>query len=165
MRKKILESEAPPSQGVRRQNWVDLRSIAAVEVTSEDPEYPIESAFDPEGGQGWRASRPGEQQIRIIFDHPLPVRRIQLLFREPESERTQEFTLRWASAVGGPTREIVRQQWSFSPAGATTELEDYTVNLDHVAVLEMRIQPDLLRTDVIASLSAWRVASRDDGER
>jgi outer membrane receptor protein involved in Fe transport len=42
---------------------------------------------------------------------------------------------------GGPEKKIVRQQWNFSPAGSTTEIEDYAVDLDGVSVLELAIQP------------------------
>jgi hypothetical protein len=83
---------------------------------------------------------------------------IQLRFSETECERTQEFTVRWLSAAGGPPTEIVRQQWNFSPAGSTTEVEDYAVDLDGVAVLELAIRPDLGRRDVVATLAAWRLA-------
>ena len=41
-----------------------------MEVTSEDPSFPIESAFGSNAGPGWRASQGGEQQIRVIFDNP-----------------------------------------------------------------------------------------------
>ena len=57
-------------------------------------------------------------------------RQIQLHFLEPAFDRLQEFTVRWLAADGGQSKEIVRQQWNFSPAGSTTELEDYEVNLD-----------------------------------
>ena len=68
-------------------------------------------------------------------------------------ERTQEFTLRWAPAAGGSTREIVRQQWNFSPTGATTEIEDHVVDLDGVSVLELGIQPDVDRRGAVATLA------------
>ena len=140
------------------QAWLELEQIATVEVTSEDPDFPIESVFNSMTGQGWRASHGGEQQIRIIFDHPLTVHRIQLRFSEGELERTQEFTIRWSSAEGGPAKEIARQQWSFSPVGSTSEVEDYQVNLDNVAALELTINPDLSRRRIMASLAMWRVA-------
>jgi hypothetical protein len=131
--------------------------MATVEVTSEDPNFPIESVFS-NGGPGWRASQKGEQQVRLLFDQPLLVHRIQLRFLEPEIERMQEFTLRWLSAEGGPPKEIVRQQWNFSPAGSTTEVEDYEVNLDGVSALELVIRPDLTHNEATAALAAWRVA-------
>src|SRR5262249_41250341 len=103
-------------------------------------------------------SQKGEQQIRIIFDQPSSVHHIQLRFLEPEHERTQEFIIRWSSADGGPPKEIVRQQWNFSPAGSTSEVEDYEVNLDGVSALELAINPDLTRGEVPRTLASWRVA-------
>jgi hypothetical protein len=140
------------------QGWLDLEQIGTVEVTSEVPQFPIESVFSSEDGTGWRASQKGVQQIRIIFDQPLSVRRIQLHFFEPELERTQEFSIRWSSAEGGPSKEIVRQQWNFSPTGSTREVEDYEVSLDSVAVLELAITPDLTCREAAATLAKWRVA-------
>jgi hypothetical protein len=158
VRKRIVSSVqtiARPSSGA---HWMDLGQIATVEVTSEDPAFPIESFFTADGGPGWRASQKGEQQIRLIFDQALPVRRRQLDFREPTFDRLQEFTVRWSPADGGQSREIVRQQWNFSPAGSTSELEDYEVNLDGVSALELIIKPDLTHNEALASLAAWRVA-------
>lgn len=137
---------------------MDLNQIATVEVTSEDPGFSIESVFTDHDGPGWRASQKGEQQIRLIFDQPLAVRRIQLRFLEPARERLQEFTLRWLTADGGEPREIVRQQWNFSPAGSPRETEDYEVNLEAVAALELAIKPDLTNNEALASLAGWRLA-------
>jgi hypothetical protein len=137
---------------------MDLGQIATVEVTSEDPDFPIESVFTTDGGTGWRASQKGEQQIRLIFDQALPVRRIQLHFLEPTRDRLQEFTVRWLTADGGPPREIVRLQWNFNPAGSISEIEDYEVNLEAVSALELVIKPDLTNNEALATLAAWRVA-------
>ena len=144
-------------RGESDEAWLDLDQIATVEVTSEDPSFPIESAFSPNGGPGWRASQKGAQQIRIIFDEPISLHRIQLRFHETESERTQEFTLRWLSAADTLSKEIVRQQWNFSPAGSTTEVEDYSIDLNAVSILELAIQPDLARHAAVASLAACRL--------
>jgi hypothetical protein len=70
---------------------------------------------------------------------------------------TQEFTLQWSAEPGGPFREIVRQQWSFSPQGSTTEIEDYQVNLDNVSVLELALKPDLTPANAYATLASWRM--------
>ena len=139
------------------QGWLDLEQIATVEVTSEDPRFPIESVFGSKDGPGWRASQKGEQQIRIIFDQPVPLHRVQLRFHEAEFERMQEFILRWSSAAGGPATEIVRQQFNFSPTGSTIEIEHYVVDLDAVSVLELAIQPDVSRQEAVATLSSWRL--------
>ena len=157
MRKRIVGSHCAQATSESDQSWLDLEQIATVEVTSEDPSFPIESAFIPNCGPGWRASQIGEQQIRIIFDKPMSLQRIQLRFHEAEFERRQEFTVRWSSAAGGPEKEIVRQQWNFSPGGSTTEMEDYAVDLDRVSVLELAIQPDMRRGDAVASLAVCRL--------
>ena len=155
MRKTIINSDTvnPHSQ----EKWLDLEEIATVEVTSEDPQFPIESALTAKEGPGWRATERGKQVIRIVLDKPRPLRRIRLEFSETENERTQEFTLRW-SHVDGPFREIVRQQWSFSPQGSTSEVEDYQVNLDGVSILELALKPDLTPENAFATLAAWRVS-------
>jgi hypothetical protein len=121
MRKTIAGPRQTQPRSESDERWLDLEQIATVEVTSEDPSFPIESAFVPTDGPGWRASQGGEQQVRVIFDEPVSLHRIQLRFQEAEVERTQEFTLRWWAAEGGLAREIVRQQWNFSPNGSTTE--------------------------------------------
>ena len=137
--------------------WLDLEQNATVEVTSDHPSYPIEYSFGSNAGSGWRASQGGEQQIRIIFDKPVSVHRIELRFHEADYERTQEFILRWSSESDGSATEIVRQQWNFSPTGSTTEIEHYVVDLDAVSVLELAIRPDLHRPEAVASLAAWRL--------
>ena len=157
MRKRIVELRRPPAERGPDQEWLDVGQIATVEVTSEDVGFPIEVVFGSQDGQGWRAAGPGEQQIRIIFDDPVTLQRIELRFHEPECERTQEFILRWHSASRGAATEIVRQQWSFSPAGSTTEVETYVVNLQAVSVLELVILPDLHPDRATATLASWRL--------
>jgi hypothetical protein len=158
MRKRIVGPSRVSGRQKTGQAWLDLEQIATIEVTSEEPNFPVESVFSSEDGAGWRASQKGVQQIRIIFDQPVTLRRIQLHFLEPALERTQEFSLRWSSAEGGTPKEIVRQQWNFSPTGSTREMEDYEVSLDGVAMLELAITPDLTRREAPATLAKWRVA-------
>jgi hypothetical protein len=140
------------------ESWPDLERIATVEVTSEHPDFPIESVFAATDAKGWRALHRGEQRIRLTFDQPTPIRRIHLRFVESEVERTQEFTIGWAGVAGGPLKEVVRQQWTFSPAGSTSEIEHYDVCLDGVSALELAIKPDLGRENAVATLAEWRIA-------
>jgi hypothetical protein len=123
MRKRIVGQASIHKQPDSTQGWLDLEQLATVEATSEDPDFPIESVFHPSNGPGWRASGKEEQRIRIIFDQPLSIKRIRLRFVEAELERTQEFTISYSGELGGPPKEIVRQQWNFSPAGSTSEVE------------------------------------------
>jgi len=159
MRKRIVGSSNVIQAEAANLNdrWLDLEQIATVEVTSEDPHFPVEAVFESDSSIGWRASQDGEQQLRIIFDEPTTLHRMQLHFVEPEVERTQEFIIRWSSAQGGPARDVVRQQWTFSPAGSTSEVEHYDVNLERVSVLELPIRPNSNNETGRATLVSWRV--------
>jgi hypothetical protein len=140
------------------EGWLDLDRVAVVEVTSEQRDYPVEAALVAGELRGWRATDSGTQTIRLIFDEPQRLKRIALAFEETETERTQEFVLRWSSDGGHSFREIVRQQWNFSPPNAIREVEEYQVDLSNVTVLELVIVPDISRGSARASLKSLRVA-------
>ncbi|MGC2725710.1 MAG: hypothetical protein WA224_17240 [Candidatus Acidiferrales bacterium] len=141
MRKRQI-SPMPPSAPPSGQPWLDLNRTALVEVTSEEDGYPIESALLEGEDRGWRAANPGPQTIRLVFDEPQKHRRIWLAFEDSENARTQEFVLRWFPDAGHSFREIVRQQWNFSPPNSIRETEDYPVELSAVTALELMIVPD-----------------------
>lgn len=157
MRKRILQQQTGASP-VDNERWLDLDTLVQVELTSEDEAYPIESAIKTDVGSGWRAQESGKQVIRLLFDTPHRISRIRLVFQEEAQERTQEFVLRWSPDGGASWREIVRQQYNFSPPGMTRELEDYTVDLDAVTLLELCIIPDISGGDARASLADLRLA-------
>ncbi|MDD2732882.1 MAG: hypothetical protein PHF56_02995 [Desulfuromonadaceae bacterium] len=157
MRKSLI-TELSQEAELPEQNWLDLLKTARAELTSEDPAHPIESALNRSGGSGWRAKGPGTQTIRLLFDEPLQIRHINLVFLENELSRTQEFVVRWSTDAGRSFREIVRQQYTFAPPETTREIEDYMVDLFGVAVLELIILPDINGGESCASLSVLRIA-------
>jgi hypothetical protein len=134
--------------------WLDLRDLATVEITSEDVDHPIESALIPDRGPGWQAAQLGKQTIRLVFDEPISIGRLR--FDEREHGRTQEFVLRWLSQSQS-LREIVRQQYTFSPPDTNQEIEDYSVKLSGVIALELQIVPDI-SGGAHASLAEMRLA-------
>jgi len=157
MRKRIItpvkqETVAPDME------WLDLEKLAEVEITSEHEAHPIESALLPGQVTGWRAAEPGKQSIRLIFEQPQALQRIWLNFVDSENERTQEYVLRWSPDGGQSFREIVRQQWNFSPEGAISETEELHVELAAVTVIELSIIPDISGGNAFASLAQWRLA-------
>jgi hypothetical protein len=157
MRKRII-SRAQQDALIADQDWLNVERLADVEITSEDTSHPIESALLPQGGSGWRAAEPGRQTIRLLFTEPQRLRRIWLVFAESTIERTQEYLLRWLPDGGHSFRQIVRQQWNFSPQGATCETEDHRVELPDVAILELIIVPDTSGKRAFASLTQLRLA-------
>jgi len=81
-----------------------------------------------------------------------------LIFEEHDVARSPEFVLRWLPDGAAHYREIVRQQWNFSPPATIRELEDYRVQLSKVKVLELVIRPDIGGKTAIASLLEMRLA-------
>jgi hypothetical protein len=140
------------------QSWLDLEDLVRVELTSEDAEHPIESALIFDAGSGWRAQQYGKQTIRLLFDKPHRISRIHLMFQEDERARTQEFVLRWSPGPGTSNREILRQQYNFSPPAVNREIEDYVVDLNGLTMLELDITPDISGGDSRASLAQLRLA-------
>lgn len=156
MRKRIL---GPVQEGdCLEPQWLDIEGLVEVEITSEDAAHPIESALLPGGTSGWRAAEPGQQTIRLLFKQPQPLRRIWMNFVEPQTQRTQEYVLRWSSDNGQSFMEIVRQQWNFSPPSTTNEVEDHRVDLSAATMLELNIKPDISGVPAFASLAQMRLA-------
>ena len=157
MRKRIIghkqETFASSEQG-----WLNVEGLAEVEITSEDATHPIESALLPGETSGWRAAEAGAQTIRLLFNNPQRLQRIWMNFLEPETARTQEYVLRWSPDSGQSFREIVRQQWNFSPPSTTHEMEDHHVELPAVTMLELRIIPDISGGNAVATLAQLRLA-------
>ena len=139
MRKSIVSPSAVATPPIS-ELWRDLERIARVEISSEDDRFPIEHALGKKETTGWRAAGTGPQLIRLHFDEPMNIRRLRLHFVDKAVERTQEFAV--FAGSGPELKEVVRQQWTFSPYGSTEEIEDYTVNLSGITTLEVRIDPD-----------------------
>jgi hypothetical protein len=157
MRKRLIP-QIPQDAPSLDEGWLNLDGAAVVEVTSEEKEYPVEAALVSGEMRGWRAADSGTQTIRLIFDEPQRLTRISLVFEETETERTREFVLRWSPDGGRSFREIVRQQWNFSPPKTTREIEQYQLELSDVTVLELVIVPDNSRGAARASLKSLRLS-------
>ena len=141
-----------------RHKWLELEQAARVEVSSEAKDYPVEGALLRGGKRGWRANEPGIQTIRLLFDHPQTIRVIRLMYQEVVSARTQEFVLRWLPQGTGTWKDVVRQQWNFSPPVTESECEEYKVNLPSAAALELTIQPDIGGGETRASLESLQLS-------
>jgi hypothetical protein len=156
MRKRLI-APIPQDAPYLDEGWLDLEH-SVVDVISEEKDYPVESAFVSRETRGWRAADSGTQTIRLIFDERQRLKRIALVFEETETARTQEFVLRWSSDGGHSFREVVRQQWNFSPPNSVREIEEYRVDLSGVTVLELVIVPDISGGAARASLKSLRLS-------
>src|SRR3954466_4829395 len=143
LRKQITgPSAAPPAP---TPGEIDIAAVATVLVTSEDPGHPGDHAFDQQrgpGGSRWVAGEPGEQTLILAFDAPQTICRILLEVEEPGVARTQELQLAVSGDGGQTYRELVRQEFNFSPPGTTFEREDWAVAAERVTHLRLLIKPD-----------------------
>lgn len=157
MRKRLIPKLLQDNQS-ETADWLELEHLVEVEMTSEDVKYPIEAALLSGESSGWRAAAPGTQTLRLLFPVAQSLRKIQLIFKEDEAARTQQYTLRWSPDNGRSFREIIRQQWNFSPAGSTIETEELDVQLEDVTLIELVIVPDINNPQAVASLAKLRLA-------
>lgn len=165
MRKQIIDCSLCHTAA---QGWLDLDSLAQVQVSSEQVTNPIELALRhtinytmderAPSHSGWQAALPGVQIIRLLFDNPQSIGLIHLLFQETKQPRTQEFLLRYSTDKGASYHQILRQQYNFSPPSCCLQREDYTVQLQAVTTLELSIIPDISGASALASLAALRLA-------
>lgn len=144
MRKHIVRptSLAASTPSVQELNIADLATIF---VTSEAADFPVENAFDDRRGPGgsyWAAAEPGEQTLTVAFDAPQILQRITLEVEEREVERTQELRIALSEDGGQTYRELLRQEYTFSPMGATFEREEWSVPTRKVTHVQVRIKPD-----------------------
>ena len=144
LRKQIIRG-APPAPSPPSADEIDIAAVATVLVTSEDPQHPVDHAFDGSrgpGGSRWVAGEPGAQAVILAFDTPQAIRRFVLEVEETEVARTQELQLAVSSDGGQTYRELLRQEYNFSPPGTTFEREDWAVNQDAATHLRLVIKPD-----------------------
>ena len=143
LRKHIIR--APASTPVPTPGEIDIAAVATVLVTSEAPEHPVDHAFDAHrgpGGSRWVAGEPGEQTLILAFDAPQTIRQVILEVEETEVARTQELQLAVSTDGGTTYREVLRQEYNFSPPGTTFEREDWAVDAEGVTHLRLVIRPD-----------------------
>jgi hypothetical protein len=153
LRKRIVPAESQ-REGPE---WLSLEEVAEVEVSSEDPDWPVDGALMRSSTRGWRAAQPGAQTLRIRFDAAQTLSLIHVVFEESECERTQEFALQYSSDRGVTFKPVVRQQFTFSPAAATREEENYVVSLTGVTDLKLQVLPDVSGRPVVATLRSMRL--------
>jgi hypothetical protein len=142
---------------------INVVSAATVLVTSEDPEHPVDHAFDSYrglGGTRWIAGEPGEQTVIVAFDAPEAVGRVILEVEETEVVRTQELQLAISSDGGQTYREVLRQEYNFSPPGTTFEREDWAISAAGVTHLRLHVKPDKADKPCRVTLTSLLVARR-----
>jgi len=124
---------------------MSIPDSATVMVTSEMSEHPIDHMFDGHHGPRstkWVAGEAGDQSVILAFDTPCNLRKVSLEVEETDVERTQELTLAISHDGGQTYREVLRQEYTFSPPGTTFEREEWCVPAVSVTNLWVWLRPD-----------------------
>jgi hypothetical protein len=143
LRKQIIKPQ--PVTPDANTGEIDIATVATVLVTSEAPDDPIDHVFDDHRGPGgtrWVAGKLGEQIVTLDFDTPQEINQILLEVEELTVPRTQELQLSLSCDGGQTYRELLRQEFNFSPDGTTFEREKWTVSAQEVTHLRLVIKPD-----------------------
>ncbi len=141
-KRKITErGEARDSTGA-----VDLAGCATIAYTSEDSAHPIDALFDDSGGPDgtfWASERANvTEQIIVEFDRPRSISRLVYEVAEARVERTQEIRLAVSSDEGRTFRQVLVQEYSFSPRGATFQREEVRLGASDVTHLRFTVVPN-----------------------
>lgn len=143
MRKQIVPQR--PVDAASFEGEIPVAEVATVQVTSEMVDHPIDNAFDTRrgpGGSRWIAEGTGEQMVILVFDTPQTIRKISLEVEELALSRTQELSVSVSSDGGRTYRDLVRQEYHFSPPGTSFEREVWSVAAEAVTHLRLAIKPD-----------------------
>src|ERR1700736_1345654 len=144
LRKRPLETDA--TTNARAVGEIDIAGCATIAYSSEDPAHPVEHMLDGRSGPGatrWMSARPDTtEHIVIEFDRPRSISRILYEVEETMQQRTQEVRVEVSEDGGQSYRQILVQEYNFSPRGATYQREEQRFNLPQVTHLRLTIVPN-----------------------
>jgi hypothetical protein len=158
LRKRPLEADAPTSDGTADE--IDIAGCATIAYSSEHPAHPVEHLLDGRSGPGatrWISARPDTiEHIVVEFDRPQAISRLVYEVEEAIRERTQEVRVEVSEDGGRAYRQILVQEYTFSPGGATYQREEQRFNLPQVSHLRLTIVPNKSGSGT-ATLTALRL--------
>lgn len=142
--KRPIEAEAAASG--RAANEIDIAGRAIISYSSEDPAHPVEHLLDGQSGPGatrWMSARADTiEHIVLEFDRPQTISRLVYEVEEATRERTQEVRVEVSGDGARTYRQILVQEYNFSPRGATYQREEQRLDLDRVTHLRLTIVPN-----------------------
>src|ERR1700731_187796 len=146
LRKRPLEADAAAS--ARAAGEIDIAGCATIAYSSENPAHPVDHMLDGHCGPGatrWVSARPDTvEHIVVEFDQPQAIGRLVYEVEEAMRERTQEVRVEVSEDGGRTYRQILVQEYTFSPRGATYQREEQRFNLHQVSHLRFTIVPNSL---------------------
>ena len=144
LRKRPLEADAATS--ARDAGEINIAGCSTIAYSSEDAAHPVERMLDGRSRPGatrWMSARPDTTEHMVIeFDRPQTISRLVYEVKETMRERTQEVRVEVSEDGGRSYRQILVQEYNFSPGGATYQHEEQRFNLRQVTHLRLTIVPN-----------------------
>jgi hypothetical protein len=144
LRKRPLETDT--AAAARAPGEIDIAACATVAYSSEDRAHPVENLFDEHSRPGsarWLSARPDAiEHIVVEFDQPQTISRLVYEVEEAMRERTQEVRVEVSEDGTRTYRQILVQEYNFSPRGATYQREEQRLDLHRVTHLRFTIVPN-----------------------
>jgi hypothetical protein len=144
LRKRPLEADAATS--ARDAGEINIAGCSTIAYSSEDAAHPVERMLDGRSRPGatrWMSARPDTTEHMVIeFDRPQTISRLVYEVEETMRERTQEVRVEVSEDGGRSYRQILVQEYNFSPGGATYQHEEQRFNLRQVTHLRLTIVPN-----------------------
>lgn len=144
IRKRLLDGARLPLEASGTE--LDLTTGATIGYSSEEPAHPVDSLFDGRDGRGgtyWESARENINETLLIeFDHSQNISRLIFEAEECQLERTQEVRLEVSCDGGASFRQLLVQDFVFSPRGATFQREDLRVAVEGASHLRLTIVPN-----------------------
>ncbi len=139
---------------------IDIASAATLAYSSEDPQNPLECLVDGRGGPGgtrWAGATANTIECIVLeFDPAQRISRLVYEAEERERERTQQVRVEVSLDRGATYRQVLAQDYTFSPHGATFQHEDLQLDLNAVTHLKLTVVPNKGGSGV-ASLTSLRL--------
>jgi len=144
IRKRLMNEQSLTSP--ERPGEIDIASHATLAYSSEDPNHPLEHLIDRHFGRGatrWASARQdATEHIMLEFDHSQPISRLVYEVEERWQERTQEVRVEVSTDHGRTYRQVLVQEYTFSPQGSTFQHEDLRLDLREITHLKLTIVPN-----------------------
>ena len=144
VRKRLLPKEGENPAAFAGE--IDIASHAVLAYTSDDPGHPIDNLIDGHYGRDstfWAGAKPNTmERIIVEFDHPQSVSWMVYEVEDCTCTRTQEVSVEVSLDGGRTYRQMLVQEYTFSPDGATFQREVQRLNLPPISHLRLTIVPD-----------------------
>ncbi|MGB6485772.1 MAG: discoidin domain-containing protein [Steroidobacteraceae bacterium] len=144
VRKRLLPKEGADPTALAGE--IDIASHAVLAYTSDNSDHPIENLIDGHFGRRstfWAGARPNTTECIVLeFDQPQSVSCLIYEVEECSCERTQEVRVEVSSDGARNYRQVLVQEYTFSPTGATYQREEQRLNVPPITHLRLTIVPD-----------------------